>query len=112
MMESSKIIQDAMQLEENKKLLKKMKGNKIQNEGDTRKFILSLAKLQGSDGEAVKIFQKYDSLLHKCTNPIEKKHIAIMGIAELHKLLNVQGALVVDGVEILPAIGEIRDIIY
>lgn len=111
-MNESKILQDAEILENNKKIIKEMKNSKIKNEAQTRQYILNLAKLQGSDGEVKKVMIKYDTLLQGCTNPVEKKHIAIMGIAEIHKLLNVQGALVVDGVEILPAIGEIKDIIY
>jgi hypothetical protein len=111
-MEERKIVQEATQLENNKKIIKKQHGKKVQNEINTRKYILELAQLQGCYGEAKIIMDKYDKLLIGCTNPIEKKHIAIMGVAELHKLLNVQGALVINGVEILPAIGEIRDIIY
>lgn len=111
-MNENNIIQSAEILESNKKLIKQMKSSSVQNEAKTRQYVMNLAKLQGSDGEAKKIFNKYDKLLANCTNPVEKKHIAVMGIAELHKLLNVQGALIVDGVEILPAIGEIKDIIY
>jgi hypothetical protein len=99
----------AKQLEDNKTLIKKDKSNKITNEKDTRKGILDLAKRQGCFQEAKQILDKYDILLSNCSNEVEKKHIALNGIAEIHKLLNVQGELLVNGVEILPAIGEVRD---
>jgi len=99
----------ANHLELNKKLIKQDRTNKITNEKDTRSSILNLAKLQGCLPEAKQIFSYYDNLLSNCTNKVEQKHIALTGIAELHKLLNVQGELLVDGVEVLPAIGEVRD---
>lgn len=101
----------ASQLETNKILITKDKANKISNEQGTRQYILSLAKLQGCEMEACKIMDKYDGLLRNCTNSIEKKHIALNGITELHKLLNIQGELNINGVEVLPAIGEVREII-
>ena len=110
-MDESKIIQDASLLEQNKNYIKQV-NKKVQPEDKTIKYVLELAKLQGSDGEARKIFDRYDRLLMNCSNQVERKHISVMGIAELHRLLNVQGALVVNGVEILPAIGEIKEIIY
>jgi len=110
-MDEGKILQDALALERNKQIIKKT-NRKVQNEKNTRKHILELAKLQGCDHEARQIMEKYDRLLAGCADAKEKKHIAIMGIAELHKLMNVQGPLIINGVEVLPAIGEIRDIIY
>lgn len=90
-------------MELNKQIMKKS-GKPIASENDSRKAVLSLAKTQGCYNEALKIFENYDRLLRGCTNDLERKQIAVMGIAELHKLLNVSGALVVDGIEILPAI--------
>jgi hypothetical protein len=110
-MDEGKILQDAAALEVNKQIIKK-NNKKIQNEKNTRKHILDLAKLQGCYNEAKQIMEKYDRLLTSCTDQKERKHIAIMGIAELHRLMNVQGPLIINGVEVLPAIGEIRDIIY
>jgi hypothetical protein len=97
----------AQDLEMNKRLMKKNLGKRLHNEAVTRKQIMDVAKLQGSDGEAKKIFELYDRLLLNNTNPEERQQIAIMGAAEIHKLLNVQGALIVDGFEIIPALKEI-----
>lgn len=101
----------ARQLETNKKLIVQDKKVKISNEQKTRNYILRLAKLQGCEKEACKILDKYDSLLRGCNNPIEKKDIALNGIAELHRLLNVQGGLNINGVEVISAIGKVREII-
>lgn len=103
------MIQDPIALEQNKRLMKKNLGDKISSEATTRHALFKLAKLQGSDGELRKIMERYDKLLAGCSNQKEQKQISIMGIAEIHRLLNVQGALVVDGVEILPALKEIED---
>ena len=99
----------AKQLEVNKTLIKNDRKNKITGEKDTRKGILDLAKKQGCFQEAKQILGKYDNLLSNCNNEVERKHIALNGISEIHKLLNVQGELLVDGVEILSAIGEVRE---
>lgn len=101
----------ARQLETNKKLIQQNDSKKITGEQRTRQYILSLAKLQGQEQKAVEILDKYDKLLHNCTNPVEKKHIALNGIAELHNLLNVQGELNINGIEVLPAKGETREIL-
>lgn len=110
-MDERKILQNTDALETNKQIIRKT-NKKIQNEKNTRKHILDLAKLQGCHNEAKIIMEKYDKLLAGCSDEKERKHIAIMGIAELHKLMNVQGPLIINGIEVLPAVGEIRDIIY
>jgi len=100
----------AIQMEANKKAIIEDQFTSISSETANRNFIINLARDQGCEQEARMIMMRYDGLLQNCSNPIERKHIAIMGMAELHKLLNCQGALVVNGVEILPAIGEVREI--
>jgi hypothetical protein len=101
----------AKQLEINKFLIKNDKSNKVRSEKNTRNGILDLAKRQGCFQEAKQILDKYDFLLSSCSNEIERKHIALNGISEIHRLLNVQGELLVDGVEILPAIGEVKEFV-
>lgn len=76
---------------------------KIKNEDKLRKELLHLAKLQGCEAELRQIFQRYDTLLKSCQNAEEAQQIGIMGVAEVHKLLNMQGALNVNGFEILPS---------
>jgi hypothetical protein len=79
-------------------------GKNIKSEAETRKNLLNVAKMQGCDGELIELFNKYDRLLKECKNNIEAKHIKLLGISEIHRLLNVQGPLVINGVEVLPAL--------
>lgn len=101
-MDEIELVKSADVLEYNKKLITKEKQPKIQTEKATRYYIMELAKLQGCEGEVQKIFDRTDRLLRNCSNSVERKHIAIMSIAELHKLLNMQKELVIDGMEIIP----------
>ena len=98
----------AMQMEANKRAIFET-SNKIKSEQEFRSSLLSLAEAQGCRMELQQILDRYTNLLKGCNNPVERKHISVMGLAEVHKLLNAQGALVVDGVEILPAIGELKE---
>ena len=94
------------QMELNRKAILK-KARKITPEDKQRQNILKLARAQGCEMDVINIFNRYDNLLKNCKNSEEYQHIAIMGITELHKLLNVQGELNVNGMEVLPAKGEI-----
>ena len=75
---------------------------KITSEVQFRRNVLGLAKRLGCDIEVKMIMDRYDNILKQCTNPIERKHIAIMGISEIHKIMDCRGALVVDGQLIIP----------
>lgn len=68
-----------------------------------RKNILTLAKNMGRDIEVKAIMKRYDEALQRCTNEIEAKQMAIMGTAEIHRILDCYGALVINGQEIIPA---------
>ncbi len=76
---------------------------KIIPEAKFRKQLLEKAKIYGCDIEIKAIIEKYDRILKRCTNDKEKKDIAIMAVAEVHKTMNCFGALVVNGREVLPA---------
>jgi hypothetical protein len=75
---------------------------KVANEMQMRRGILATARVWGCEKDILKIFDRYDRLLKNCTNPVERYQIGVMGAAEVHKFLGCRGALVVDGVEILP----------
>lgn len=77
--------------------------NKVMPEAEFRKKMLDWAKVYGCDTEVRIILNKYDKILIQCTNEQERKQIAIMGLAEIHKIMDCYGALVVDGQEIIPA---------
>lgn len=80
-----------------------MPKKKQMSEKETRANIMRHAKRLGCEGDIQKIFDKYDRALKNCTNEMERKHIAHVGAVEIHKYLSCRGALVVDGVELLPA---------
>ena len=80
-----------------------MNEEKTFNEDETRNRLKNLADRMGCTREYSDILVKYDRLLRACRNASEKKHISIMGAVEVHKLFGFENALVVDGVEIMPA---------
>lgn len=77
--------------------------NKTMPEAEFRRKILATAKHYGCDIEVRQIFNRYDKLLASTQDPISRKQISIMGIAEIHKIMDCYGALVIDGKEIIPA---------
>ena len=72
---------------------------KITPEAESRAAVLKLAKAQGCEMEVKQIFEKYTRLLEKCTDQVEKKQIATLGLVELHRMLNCQGGLAVMNVK-------------
>lgn len=80
-----------------------MRKPKVLPEKKFRKEILRTAKRLGCDIEVQKILDRTDNLLKSCTNSVEKKQIAYLGICELHKFLDCTGNLEIDGKEVIPA---------
>jgi hypothetical protein len=71
---------------------------KRKSEEQTRQGILNHAKYLGIDAfEVNKIFDRYDNLIKSATTDEQRKQIAAMGAAEIHKLLDCTGPLVLDG---------------
>jgi hypothetical protein len=79
------------------------------SEVEMRQRAINQAKAQGCEMEVRMLFDKYDNLLKNCSNPIERKHIAITAIAELHRILNCQDSLIINGVEVLPALDDLSE---
>lgn len=73
------------------------------SEKETRLHLFAQARELGCSMELKKIFDRYDALLKRCQDEKERKDIAIMANAELHRLFSFRNALVVDGQEIIPA---------
>lgn len=73
------------------------------SEIETRRKIYALAKKLGCEIELQQIFDRYDGLLKRCTNQLERQQIAVMANAEVHRLIGFRNALIVDGKEIIPA---------
>lgn len=77
----------------------------VMTEVQMRKNVMKWAKRFGCDLEVKAIFDKYDRLLkasEMSNDPTERRHIAVMGIAELHKYLGCRGSLVVNGQVVIP----------
>lgn len=72
-------------------------------EHETKARVLAMARKYGVEEQAQKIMAKYDDAVKGAKDDAERHHIAVCGLVELHKLLGCVGPLVVDGVEILPA---------
>lgn len=75
---------------------------KVMTEKQTIESILSLARKQGVEEKAKGIIRKYQDSIAGARDEFERKHIAAMGLAELHRTIGCVDRLVVDGVEILP----------
>lgn len=71
--------------------------NKVLSEQETRKRLLTHARMVGCEGDILKLFAKYDSLIRNCTNEKEKKDIGKLASVEIYKLLGGGGELYVDG---------------
>ena len=71
-------------------------------EAETRKKILEQARSVGMEEQVLKIFARYDEAMKNAKDEFQRKHLAQLGAAELHKLFGCQGPLVIGGQEILP----------
>lgn len=70
---------------------------RILEERETRKRILTHARLVGCERDMLLLFAKYDKLLRNCTNEKERNDIAKLGAVETYQLLGGGGELFVDG---------------
>jgi len=73
------------------------------SEVKSRASLLRVAKRMGCESDLIQVMNKYDEKLRACTNPQERKHIAVAGIIEVNKLLGCPGGATIDGVDIVPA---------
>ena len=76
-----------------------MKGK---TESEMRKTVMHMAKLLGCVPEVQAIFSKYDVMLKQATDPMEKYQIGLSGVKELHTLMGMRGALIVNDQIIIP----------
>lgn len=71
--------------------------NKVLEERETRKRLLTHARLLGCERDMLLLFAKYDKLLRNCNNEKERSDIAKLGAVEMYRLLGGGGELYVDG---------------
>lgn len=82
---------------------KKKQKKPTPSEKETKTRVLALARMYGVEEQALKIMEKYDDAVKGAKDENERHHIAVCGLVELHNLIGCVGPLIVDGVEILPA---------
>lgn len=71
--------------------------DKVLPEQETRKRILTHARLVGCEREMLLLFAKYDKLIKNCPNDREKNDMKKLACVEMFKLLGGQGELFVNG---------------
>lgn len=71
--------------------------DKVLSERETRKRLLTHAKMVGCYYDMLRLFAKYDGLLRNCTDEKERKDIAKVGATQMFLLLGRgSGQLTVD----------------
>lgn len=75
---------------------------KFMTEAETIKVILSLAREQGCEDKVKNLILKFKNAVQGAKTEHERKQIAALGLAEIHKTIGCVGGLVVDGMEVLP----------
>ena len=71
--------------------------NKVLEEQETRRRLLTHARMVGCEREMLLLFAKYDKLMRNCTDEKERADIAKLGAVETYQLLGGGGELYVDG---------------
>lgn len=71
--------------------------DKVLSERETRKRLLTHARLLGFEKDMLLLFAKYDRLLRICTNEKERLDISKLGAVEMYRLLGGGGELYIDG---------------
>lgn len=70
--------------------------NKILEERETRKRLLTQARQNGCERDMLLLFAKYDKLIRTCGNEKERADIAALGCVEMYRLLGGGGELYVN----------------
>jgi hypothetical protein len=69
---------------------------KILEERETRKRLLTHARLVGCERDMLLLFAKYDKMMRTCSNEKERADMAALGCVEMYKLLGGGGELYVN----------------
>lgn len=70
---------------------------KVLQEKETRRRLLTHARMVGCERDMLLLFAKYDRLLQNCSNEKEREDIGKLGAVEVYRLLGGGGELYVDG---------------
>jgi hypothetical protein len=71
--------------------------NRVADERETRKKLLSHARLVGCEKDMLLLFAKYDKLMRNCTNEKERRDMSQLACVDVYRLLGGGGELYVNG---------------
>ncbi len=71
--------------------------NKVLTEQETRKRLLTHARMVGCEGDMLKLFAQADKLMKNCTNDKERADIGKLFAVQVYRLLGGGGELYVNG---------------
>jgi hypothetical protein len=71
--------------------------DKVLSERETRKKLLTHARMVGCERDMMLLFNKYDKLMRNCTNEKERLDMGKLGAYEMYRLLGGGGQLFVNG---------------
>ena len=71
--------------------------NKVLPEQETRRRLLTHARLAGCERDMLLLFSKYDKLMRNCSNDAERRDMSSVACTEVYKLLGGGGELYVNG---------------
>jgi len=71
--------------------------DKVLSERETRRRLLTHARMVGCEKDMLLIFAKYDKLMRNCTNEKERADISQLGAVEVYRLLGGGGELFING---------------
>ena len=71
--------------------------NRVLPEQETRRRILTHARMVGCERDMMLLFIKYDKMMRNCRNEAERLDMAKLANVEVYKLLGGGGELYVDG---------------
>ena len=70
--------------------------DRVLSERETRKRLLTHARIVGCERDMMLLFAKYDKLIRTCSNDQERADMAKIGAVEMYKLLGGGGELYVN----------------
>jgi len=71
--------------------------DRVLSELETRKRLLTHARLVGCERDMLLLFGKYDKMIRSCSNEKERADMAKLAAYEVYRLLGGGGELYVDG---------------
>lgn len=71
--------------------------NKVLSEQETRKRLLTHARIVGCERDMLLLFAKYDKLMRNCSNETERQDMSKLACVEVYSLLGRGGELYVNG---------------